>query len=196
VRLGCAFVASVAILCQTQQYFPAGSLGATASQHQFRADWYSKHLIALREHSLLTQSREQTAGEIYRFLWLRTFHHPICVRLSIRRDGTAVLTSKETNGKGGYQPGKLIHTTTRELSKEEVRSLRERFDSVVSRQPPTKRDDASVGLDGAQWIFEASQMGSYRVVDRWSPPTGDPVHALGTMLLDMADFRLRRQDVY
>jgi len=82
--------------------FPAGSLGETSSQHQFKAGWYSSQLAALREPSLWQLSREMPSKDSYRFLYLRSFHHPICVRLTLTTGGIGLLTSKETDGKGGY----------------------------------------------------------------------------------------------
>ena len=43
--------------------------------------------------------------EVYRFLWLRTFDHPIFVR--VERDTYSFdLIAREFDGKGGYEPGK------------------------------------------------------------------------------------------
>jgi hypothetical protein len=77
------------------------------------------------EPSLLDVSRQDSTVEIYRFLWLRSFHHPIAVRLSVRKDGSALLISKETDGKGGYKPGKLIRKTTALLPTEQTERFRE-----------------------------------------------------------------------
>lgn len=84
-----------------QEFFPRGSLGDTPSEHEYIATLYSKDLRALLEPSVWELSRRTPAVEVYRFLYLRTFHHPISVRLTTRSDGTAVLTSKETSGHGG-----------------------------------------------------------------------------------------------
>jgi hypothetical protein len=79
------------VVASAAEYFPAGVLGDTADQHRFLADWYSKHLTAMGEPSLLEVSRQDATVEVYRFLWLRSFHHPISVRLIFRKDGTAML---------------------------------------------------------------------------------------------------------
>ena len=44
----------------------------------FVNQWYSKMLFSLKEPVL---SNYQGQKEIYRFTWLRTFHHPISVKL-------------------------------------------------------------------------------------------------------------------
>ena len=81
-----------------QQYFPPGILGKGHQQDEFRNQWYSKHLKALREPSLWEASQLDFTTEAYRFLYLRSFHHPISVRLVVAQDKTATLVSKETNG--------------------------------------------------------------------------------------------------
>jgi hypothetical protein len=196
VSVGVAVVISAACV-YGQNYFPDGSLGAQPTHHRFRSDWYTKHLRALKEESLWVLSSSQPAMEVYRFLWLRTFHHPISVRVAVRSDGTAVLTAKETDGKGGYEPGKLIRNSTRTLSTDEVRWFLERVESSSYWRLPTRSNDSTSGLDGSQWIMEAAKRGNYRIVDVWSPTPEHPVHALGIMLvIQMAKFRLLYQDVY
>src|SRR6267378_2766004 len=90
-----------------QQYFPPGILGQDHQRDEFTNQWYSKHLRALREPSLWETSQLDLTAEAYRFLYLRSFHHPISVRLVVAQDKTATLISKETHGKGGYEPGRL-----------------------------------------------------------------------------------------
>ena len=45
--------------------------------------------------------------ESYRFLWLRTFHKPIAVRVW-SADSRYYLVVKELSGQGGYEPGRII----------------------------------------------------------------------------------------
>ncbi len=173
-----------------QEYFRPGSLGRTAREHQLRAEWYTPQLAALGENSLWALSREQPDQRVLRFLWLRTFHHPICVRVSVGSDGTGALRVKETNGAGGYQPGTLIRERARVISADQVRSLFERAHSLQLGQTD------SVGLDGAQWIFEVVERGGYRLVDVWSPPADDPVHQLGIELVRLSGIKVPNRDVY
>ena len=178
------------------EYFPAGVFGDTPKQHQFVAEWYSKHLTAMGEPSLLELSRRDATAEVYRFLWLRSFHHPISVRLVVRKDGRATLTSKESDGKGGYEPGKLIRNTTATLSKEQTDLFRSQVKHYALWNLPT-RQSGQIGLDGAQWIIEISGGGRYHIIDRWSPRADDPVHEVGTtLMINFAHFKLLYEDVY
>jgi hypothetical protein len=182
-----------------QEYFPPGSLAATTYDHEFLASWYSKHLKALEEPSVWHLSLQKPPVEVYRFLYLRSFDHPIAVRLSIAADGTGALTSKETNGAGGYEPGSLIRNRTVKLSEKRVESFREKVEELGFWKLPTwpEPDEKTVGVDGAQWILEAAEGGRYHVVDRWSPHSDDPIHKIATMLMiDMARFEIPHRDVY
>lgn len=129
----------------------------------FHNDWYGKFLKLMDEKSLLDGSNET---EIYRFLWLRTFHHPIFVR--VERKGNSIrLSSKESNGAGGYEPGKIIRTTNIILNESQWCE----FLSIVEKskywQMPSEKQVA--GVDGAQWILEGVKEGRYHIVDRFMP---------------------------
>ena len=65
------------------QYFPKDKVD------EFSVNWYGKQLSALDEPSLYMQRVSNKS--IYRFLWLRTFHNPIAIRLEILKDKSAFL---------------------------------------------------------------------------------------------------------
>lgn len=74
----------------------------------FVNSWYSKMLFALKEPILKDYKADK---EIYRFTWLRTFNHPVVIRLE--KQGNAVrLFSKVSDGAGGYEPGNIIFDTS------------------------------------------------------------------------------------
>src|SRR5271157_5507522 len=100
-------------------YFPKGSLSSYDRVDIGRARWYSAQLRALDELSLLEEAKNPSL-QSYRFVWLRTFHHPVTVRLDIMADGTGRLTTKTANGAGGYEPGKLIESRSRSLTQEQT----------------------------------------------------------------------------
>jgi hypothetical protein len=104
------------------QYFPTGTFrdsSESGSFKNFTARWFAKHLRVMAEPSL-SEATKYKLLVTYRFLWLRTFHHPIAIRLTIRRDGTGFLTGKMTSGHGGYEPGLLSVNNSIEISKPEV----------------------------------------------------------------------------
>src|SRR5678810_56885 len=82
------FLASLLITHAAETvYFPKG-----------KGSWYPNHLRAMKEPSLFLQSTNK-AVEQYRFLWLRTFHKAIAVR--IRKDNAGItLRVIRLTGKG------------------------------------------------------------------------------------------------
>lgn len=187
-------------------YFPRGILDENPHSSLIDEQWYSKHLKALQEPSLWNLSRTQKS-ETYRFLWLRTFHHPISVRLDANPNGTSTLTTKATTGQGGYEPGKIFLNKKRALTKEETDWALERFNEMgfwglpAYEKPhetmgPDGKKSVDINLDGAQWILEGVKDGKYHVTNRWSPENG-PVRTLGLMMLiDLAKLKLLYEEVY
>ncbi len=74
---------------------------------------------------------------------------------------------KRTNGKGGYEAGRLVKFRKIALNVQQVRRLRELVAAVDFWEIP-KRGDI-VGVDGAEWVVEVNDGSRYRLVVRWSP---------------------------
>lgn len=202
--------AVTAVLFVTQKsatqidYFPPGILDEAPQSSQFKEQWYSDQLRALKEPSLWQLSKTQKA-QTYRFLWLRSFHHPISVRLDVVEDGTAVVTTKITSGQGGDERRKLIVNKSHSLTKEQTASFLDLineagfWDLATYAQGvvgPDGKKIVEVDVDGAEWILEGVKDGKYKIADRWSPEKG-PVRALGlTMLINLAKLKLLYEEVY
>lgn len=164
-----------------QPYFPPGRLGADLEGHEFAATWYSTHLRALKEPSLVAMASDRQA-HAYRFLWLRSFDPPIALRLDVSADGSGTLTVKATSGKGGFDPGALVTSRRRVMPRSEVRRFLARLATARYWELPTRFEQmvkvepggitVTLQVDGAQWIVEGVRSGRYHVVDRWSPRSG------------------------
>jgi hypothetical protein len=179
-------------------YFPPETLGETPESSDFVLHWYSKHLRAMNEPSLLAQSKDPKA-HTYRFLWLRTFHHPVSVRVEINSDGSAEVFTKVLSGAGGYEPGKLIKNTKKHLSKDYVEHvLLEMINTARFWTLPTREnsDLNLIHLDGAQWVMEGVKDGKYHVVDRWSPKCGEYKAVCTRFLINLGGLKLLYEDVY
>jgi len=176
------------------RYFPPGSLGADPQEDQFVYDWYSKQLKALDEPSLWALSKTEV-GQSYRFLWLRTFHHPAAIRIDVNADGTSKLTSKMCSGAGRYGPGHLIQNDKTTLTKEQTDWFLRKIEendfwklATAGTSPP--------GNDGSQWIIEGVNNGNYHMVDRWTPRDG-PVRIIGLLMLnDLAKEKIPAKEMY
>lgn len=183
---------------RAQEYFPPGVLGRTAQEHEFLANRYSRYLKALHEPSLWELSRRDPKVEVYRFLWLRSSHHPISVRLVVRASGSGWIHSNMTSGQGGHEPGRILRYSVSWLTKGKTRSFLDELQSADFWNLPALPAvvDTGSALDGAQWIVEGVKDGRYQVIDRRSPGSADPVRALGRLALKLGRFRLRPGEVY
>ena len=173
-----------------QSFFPPKVLAQDQAGNQFRNGWYSRHLRAMKEESLYSPEDEWV--ESYRFLWLRTFHHPVAVR--IWKCGSARFISvKELDGAGGYEPGKLKLERQRELTQDEWREFLRHLEDSCYWQLSTQDDN--LGNDGAQWIFEGVRRGRYHMVDRWTPRSGS-YRELCLYVLKLSGLKVDTSELY
>jgi len=169
-------------------YFPKGT-----------EQWYPKHLEAMKEPSLFQQSTNK-AVEQYRFLWLRTFHKPIAVR--VRKDSAGItLRVIRLTGAGGYDPGRIEHEESFALTGDQWdHFLKLLSESSFWNTPRAEKD--SGGLDGSQWILEGQAAGRYHLVDRWTPSSdGEKRHlesfvACCRNLLTLSKQQIPKKDDY
>ena len=154
---------------------------------QFSLNWYSNHLEALEEPILY----DTISKSIIRFTWLRSFHHPIVVRVELTTDKAEIFW-KMSDGAGGYGPGKIIKDKSRELKELETKSIISELDSLEFYHIPTN-SSGMVGTDGAQWILEVLKNGNYHVVDRWS---GGVIESFCLKLLNLTSLKIKDDDVY
>lgn len=177
-------------------YFPKNALSDDSWSDHFKAAWYSRVLTCLNEPSLLELGKERNR-EVYRFLWIRSFHRAVAVRFEVRTDQTGMLTTKVANGEGGFLQTitHLIEDVSRPLSREQTRAFLSELERTGFWSLHGGPLD-QVGADGAQWIIEGVRKGKYHVVDRWSPKTG-PIRELGLMFLfGMAQMNIPGDQVY
>ncbi|MDD4821653.1 MAG: hypothetical protein PHI48_03740 [Bacteroidales bacterium] len=144
----------------------------------FFMNWYSKHLTALEEPAL----NDSSTTKVYRFTWLRSFDHPVAIRLENKKD-RITLYWKVCDGTGGYEPGKLVTDKKKDLSIKEWALFQQKIDSIQFWNAPTI-DNSRFGTDGARWILEGKESGKYHMVDRW---TGQGLKLVCLDLLKMTD---------
>ena len=150
-------------------YFPKDEFaGAWENRDAFINDWYGKHLKAMGEKSLLDISDKNT--EVYRFLWLRTFNHPVFVRVEYRQNEIKLFT-KELDGAGGYKLGKVLRSNKIVLREKEFCEFLSLLEKANYWNLQTSYDLR--GEDGAEWILEAVKNNRYHIIQRWSPDKGE-----------------------
>ena len=155
----------------------------------FERSWYSSQLEAAGETSLPRPAEiaSSTTKFVIRFLWLRTFHHPVSIRV-VLRDDEGELIARELNGAGGYSPGTVQQQISRQLRKEELDDLRKTLEKA-KLEKETLCDSAS-GFDGSHWIIETVEPSGYRFLDRWTPRKG-PVRSVGEKLIELTGWDLK-----
>jgi hypothetical protein len=153
-------------------------------------EWYSRHLRAAGEPSLFEAppSPRPAGAATYRFTWLRTFHHPVVIRVEVERDGRARLIATELSGYGGYDPGKIARRMERKLSSDEARRLGSALAATRLLTWPARDCHGLLGIDGSQWIVEARDRAGYHLVDRWSPESG-PMREVGQLMLGLTGWQ-------
>jgi len=161
-------------------YFPDGIFSEDDEWDLFSQTWYSRNLERMEEPVLSCATPE--AGETYRFLWLRTFHNPVAVRI-FEEGNTYRLEAVVLDGAGGYDPGHISRRVSKEPSAAEWQNVMAALEEVLFWQMPVKNPGV-MGFDGAQWIIEACHDGRYHVVDRWGGANG--IQAVGEIFLNLA----------
>lgn len=128
---------------------------------QFCTKVNAEFLIVLKENKIDTLNTEK---EIYRFLWLRTFHNPIVISIE-KNDKEIKLFWKRSNAEGGYEDGKIVENKSIELSRKqwnEFKSLLKK--SNFWKNPSIKNDrDIIQAKDGAQWVLEGIKNNEYHI---------------------------------
>jgi len=169
-------------------YFPIAQFHGYSIADTMKAQWYSYMLLGLKEPIIFNDS---SSKEIFRFTWLRSFHHPISIRI-VKSNDKIYLYSKEADGAGGYQPGRIIFDETRILSIDDWNTFMDYVKSINSGPKYVERD----GLDGAQWILEEKSSRGYHVTDKWSPDEGDRFRECCEFLLRLSGIKIKKQEMY
>jgi hypothetical protein len=148
--------------------------------------WYAEQLSALQEDPLCCGIVGKPVT--VRFTWIRSFDHPVSIRLERSTKGKWVLRTKVSDGVGGGNPGRLVTDTTREVADAEAAKILSKvaLGSEYWAMPPVV-DDAG-GKDGAQWIVEVLDGKNYHFVDRWSAE--GLIRELGMQFIDLSQHRL------
>lgn len=169
--------------------------------------WADKVLEAMRQPCLFAPPpSENQSGESYRFLWLRSFHHPILFDVTLGTDGSATVRFVETDGAGGSEPGKIV--ADEQITPATVLKEREGIEGIGTivqyirstqaeegfwRLPP-EIDDGSAMVDGSTWIIEGRRQGECKVVLRDNP--AGPFRTFAEQLIRLSGKRFYHDEYY
>jgi hypothetical protein len=155
----------------------------------FCLSWFSSFLYAMNEPLLFNK---YFGKEIYRFTILRTFHNPIMLRLEKDLDSYCIYW-KETDGKGGYEPGSIICDKKKKIDKSDWFNFISMLDSM---QFWTMGRSTSWGTDGSEWILEGTKSDQYHVVSIWSPGESGYFQKSFLYLLKFTDIKIKKDEIY
>ena len=156
-----------------QTYFPTSALDP-GDKDEFLTRAFASGLEEMQEPKIYNSSTEAI-----RFIWHRSFHLPVCVRLYKVAEKEWCLCSKMINMTGD---DKFFFEENRDVSV----SPRFAADCIAILDGVgfwSAAADEGGGIDGAFWVFEAQIQGKYHVLQRHSPESGTPFYKLGIKLL-------------
>lgn len=128
---------------------------------------------------------------IYRFTWLRSFHHPIVVRIENNNDDY-ILYWKVGKGAGGYKPEGILKQGVNKMSAEEW----ETFNTLIDREDYNNiRNKQSMAIgDGATWAIEEKLPNKFRAKRTENPDT-DLFRAC-MYLVKLAKLNIKESEIY
>jgi hypothetical protein len=192
-----AFIGSLIVtiaLAKQNKYYPADAFGRDLKENQEWISLYSKYLEGFSEPSLFEQSKS-SSSQSYRFLWLRSFHKPVLVRLDVGSDAIGRVTIKIGRGPGVSATGGPVDERNRRLTKQQTDAFLDQINSLGFWELSPQEDPVS-GPDGARWIIEGVKNGQYHVAHRWTPKDG-AVRALGLDLaMDLGGIKIPASQIY
>jgi hypothetical protein len=187
----------IAMMLPRAKPHPACGLGFAHVEHFSRdhsgpgySRWrgYAGALGTMGEPSLACA----TDTPVYRFLWMRTFHHPVAVRVERDDDDWRVI-AVELDGAGGYDPGDVLRRVDRTLTPYEAQQLEALLARADVWGSPVAQTD--IGVDGSTWIIEARNGPRSRIHHAWTPAQGRE-RAIGLMFLSFTGWSFPPEDIY
>ncbi len=174
-------------------YFPTKMFRNNSSQNgleNFKVNWYSKQLIALKEPILFNDTSKK---EIFRFTWLRSFHNPVAIRIEKLGNDYKIFW-KLCDGAGGYAPGKLIIDKQKVIDKSAWDEFIKLLDQMDFWNLSTQEE--VIGADGAEWILEGKSFNQYKVVERWTPNHDSSYYLCCDFLINLTDLKIADRHKY
>jgi len=165
-------------------YFPENASSHDELMTRF-FNAYAQDLGKLNEPSFLNAHKNETS---YRFLWVRSFHPTVVVRVS-KEGEIQTLSVKELS-----RHDQLLVDHDRSLTKQEWDELMKLVDESCFWEFPTSTSDP-LANDGAFWVLEGVNEKHYHVTTRQSPDSGS-YRELCLYMLKLSGLPLAKNEIY
>jgi hypothetical protein len=142
-----------------------------------------KYLRAMKEPPLEKLAEKDRAANVYRFLWLPSFHDQISVRF-VKSDEGAVLTAVRLSLDRAFEPKSVVERKSVKLNRAHWERIASRLEKAKFWTLPTDKPLPFGALiqDGDMLIVEGVKDGTYHVVRRDGLGRGDFVDLCQAML--------------
>lgn len=158
-------------------------------ESSWQSDWLKVQLSALTEPCLYNLSIPEKY-EVYRFTWLRTFDHPIAVRV-VKSCEKYNIYWKTGKGSGGYEPEGIKECGKRELTKKEWEEFKEAFERIKFEALP--HSDYQPSCDGATWTLEKANSNHYKAYNTKEPYK---IGKLCMLMIKMTGLKIEEDRIY
>ena len=158
-------------------------------ESSWQSDGLKVQLSALAEPCLYNLSIPEKY-EVYRFTWLRSFDHPIVVRV-VKSCEEYNIYWKIGKGSGGYKPEGIRECGKRELTKKEWNEFKEVFERIKFDELP--HSDYQPSCDGAIWTLEKANSNYYKAYNTKEPYK---IGKLCMLMIKMTGLKIDEERVY
>jgi hypothetical protein len=170
------------------QYFPFPSQDQSALDTA-SAKWYSYALHLMQEKPIFN---DKSKNETYRFLWLRTFHHPVAIRIT-KSFSNYTIYWKLLNGLGGYGLGKLSIQKEKKITRQNWDGFMLKLKQLNFWELKKGANDV-MGNDGSNWVLEGKTPQKYHVIGAWTPKGS--FYACGDYLIKLTNMNIKKEQEY
>lgn len=136
-----------------------------------KAENISNALIYALEEEYINPAQIDSGRQWFRITVYPCYRKPYCIVVEKQRDKT-YLTSKMTNGEGGYYCGSLDFAVTKIYSDSFFENVSRKMNQLDFWQLGSDTS-CGPGFDGETWTIEGIENGKYNIISRWVPISCD-----------------------
>ena len=175
----------------------------------FLQNWFSSSLYSLKEPILKDKTSSET---LYRFLWLRSFHLPVCYSIKVFNNELYLNTKTLDRSPEWFETIRedIIHDTTvldtikadrlAYIKFNETIKIDEaewnQFESLLMKSKfwnLSSIDDSDGSTDGSEWILEGYKNKKYHFVVRHNP---HELRECGMFLISLSNLKIPQDEIY